>query len=368
MVLKCPKYEQKQVDKANNNMPLLQMWLIMAFLRRKQEQAGLFMEPVNIRLIRAEECRRMTRFYPKDLEAVRIKLGIPNRLKTSTGCVCRGYEGLLITMLRFSYPSRWEDIKRQLGIGVSKMKSIFYHVLRLVDDRWKHLLKIDWHRVRPQLQRFADAIFAMAPTEYCWGFIDGTIRPICRPTYWQRVAYSGHKRFHGIKFQSILTPDGLIVHMFGPIEGRRHDSHMLRLSALLLELQQFSRDDNGAIFYIYGDPAYPLSEYLMCGFKPAVTPEEMEFNTKMSTVRESVEWGFQKVQMLWGYVDFRRKMKVFQVPVSTLYTTATLFTNIHTCLYGAQTSQYFNLDPPTLDQYLTPPRAQPPPPPPPAHN
>ena len=34
----------------------------------------------------------------------------------------------------------------------------------------------------------------------CWGFIDGTPRPICRPTVDQENYYSGHKRFHCVKY------------------------------------------------------------------------------------------------------------------------------------------------------------------------
>ena len=33
-----------------------------------------------------------------------------------------------------------------------------------------------------------------------WGFIDGKLRKTCRPTHFQNAAYSGHKRFHGLKF------------------------------------------------------------------------------------------------------------------------------------------------------------------------
>jgi hypothetical protein len=35
-----------------------------------------------------------------------------------------------------------------------------------------------------------------------WGIIDGTLRKTCRPTYYQKLLYSGHKRHHCIKFQS----------------------------------------------------------------------------------------------------------------------------------------------------------------------
>jgi hypothetical protein len=69
-----------------------------------------------------------------------------------------------------------------------------------------------------------------------WGFIDDTLRNVCRPTRFQRAAYSGHKHTHGIKFQSIVTPDGLIVCLFGPIPGSRHDSFMLAESGLLQQL------------------------------------------------------------------------------------------------------------------------------------
>ena len=51
-------------------------------------------------------------------------------------------------------------------------------------------------------QTFADAIHAAgAPLPNCWGFIDGTLRPCCRPIRNQRILFSGHKRVHGIKFQ-----------------------------------------------------------------------------------------------------------------------------------------------------------------------
>ena len=59
----------------------------------------------------------------------------------------------------------------------------------------------------------------------CVGFIDGTVIGIARPTGYetQIVAYNGHKRKHSLKFQVANSPDGLILHAYGPTEGRRHD-------------------------------------------------------------------------------------------------------------------------------------------------
>ena len=56
----------------------------------------------------------------------------------------------------------------------------------------------------------------------CWGFTDGTCMCKCRPTVGQQPMYSGNKRQHSLKFRSVITPCGLIVHLFDPIEGYRH--------------------------------------------------------------------------------------------------------------------------------------------------
>ena len=46
-----------------------------------------------------------------------------------------------------------------------------------------------------------------AALDNCIGFIDGTVRPICRPEL-QRIVYNGHKRVHALKFQSVTLPNG----------------------------------------------------------------------------------------------------------------------------------------------------------------
>ena len=68
------------------------------------------------------------------------------------------------------------------------------------------------------MQEYANAIHAAgAALDNCWGFVDGTVRPICRPGEHQRVVYNGHKRVHAIKFQSVVAPNGLVENLYGPI-------------------------------------------------------------------------------------------------------------------------------------------------------
>ena len=83
---------------------------------------------------------------------------------------------------------------------------------------------------------------------------------MCRPGQNQRLLYDGLKRYHCIKFQSVVAPNDLIANLFGPVEGKRHDSGTLADSGLLIQLQQHSFDTGGRPLCIYGDPAYPLGD------------------------------------------------------------------------------------------------------------
>jgi hypothetical protein len=60
-----------------------------------------------------------------------------------------------------------------------------------------------------------------------WGFVDGTIRKIARPHQFQSMVYTSFKKRHGMKFQSVVVPDGLIACLHGPVLARQHDARML---------------------------------------------------------------------------------------------------------------------------------------------
>jgi hypothetical protein len=104
------------------------------------------------------------------------------------------------------------------------------------------------------------------PLPTCWGFIDGTLRKIARPSQNQRIVYNGWKRYHALKFHTIITPDGLHAHVWGPVEGRLVDQTLYAESGLANILREHSHDTNGIPLQIYGDPAYGLSEHLISPF------------------------------------------------------------------------------------------------------
>ena len=115
-------------------------------------------------------------------------------------------------------------------------------MLSFMYNRWNRLLtsfEQDW-LASAKLQQYAKAIHDRgAPLDNCFGFVDGTIQRVSRPGQNQRALYNGHKRVHAIKFQAVSAPIGLCINLFGPVEGRRHDSGMLADSGLLTLLERF---------------------------------------------------------------------------------------------------------------------------------
>lgn len=151
---------------------------------------------------------------------------------------------------------------------------------------------------------------------------------------------------------NVSYPNGLIGHLYGLIEGRHHDGYLLHESGLLEQLLLLPRKDTKP-FCLYGDPAYPLSEHIVCPFRGVALSEAQEqFNHSMSAVRQTVEWSIGKTVTYFAFLDFKKNLKILLQPVGKYYKLGALLSNCHTCLYGSQTSMYFQCDPPSLQQYL----------------
>lgn len=106
------------------------------------------------------------------------------------------------------------------GRPVPELCMINNTVIDWVYNHHRHRI-MDWNPnvLSPiQLENYAEAVFNKgAALRNCFGFVDGTVRPISRPDENQRVVYNGHKRVHGLKFQSVVIPNGLIAHLYGPV-------------------------------------------------------------------------------------------------------------------------------------------------------
>ena len=160
------------------------------------------------------------RFGFSELPLMAEALQLPDTFVCCNGSVASGYEGLLLLLKRLTYPCRLSDLIPRFGRSVPEMSLILAEVIDHISNEKGHLLRsLDQPWLQPQnLEKFAEAVHSKgAALTNCWGFIDGTVRPICRPAEHQRVMYNGHKRVHAIKFQSLVAPNGLIANLFGPV-------------------------------------------------------------------------------------------------------------------------------------------------------
>ena len=120
---------------------------------------------------------------------------------------------------RVTHPCRLSDMIPRFGRPVSVLSLIINHVMDYIYDVHGHRIT-QWNQdiLNPgALQHYAGAIYRTgAALNNCFGFIDGTVRPISRPGERQRVVYNGHKRVHALKFQTLALPNGLIRNLYGP--------------------------------------------------------------------------------------------------------------------------------------------------------
>lgn len=303
-----------------------------------------------------DDCFTDFRFKKQDIPRLKNVLQIPDQITCYNDVVCDGTEALCILLRRLAYPTRFSDMIPKFGRAVPQLCMIFNEMIFRIDDDWRRLLE---NLNQPWLQSDKLELFTRAvhnkgaPLDNVWGFIDGTVRACCRPRELQRTIYNGHKRYHGLKYQSVVTPSGMIANLFGPIEGKRHDSAMLALSGLLPQMQQHCIDTNGNQLCLYGDAAYPLRQCLQAPFLGAnLTAQEKDFNASMSRVRVSVEWLFGEIITQFKFNDFKKNLKIGLSPIGRYYRVSALLTNAHSCLYGNISEDLFNISPPILEEYF----------------
>jgi hypothetical protein len=166
------------------------------------------------------ECKTEFRVEKNDIPGLADTLGIPEIVKCSQGTICGREEALCILLKRFAYPCRYSDLIPTFGRPVPELAMINYKMISLIFYIHGHRLT-EWNHqiLHPEaLETYATAVSNKgAALTNCFGFVDGTVRQICRPGKNQRVVYNGHKRVHALKFQSVALPNGIIANLYGPV-------------------------------------------------------------------------------------------------------------------------------------------------------
>ena len=183
------------------------------------------------------ECDVQFQFTKREIYQLVETFELPEQIRCYNGTVLNSVVALCICLKHFAYPCRYVDVLPRFARPVPHLSMI----ANMVTDRiFNNLLEnLDQPWLSPQcLKLFADAIHSRgAALENCLGFVDGSVRTICRLGRNQRMVYNGHKRVHALNFHSAVPPHGLIANVYGPVEGRQHDNAVLAMSGLLPQLE-----------------------------------------------------------------------------------------------------------------------------------
>ncbi|DAZ95412.1 TPA: hypothetical protein N0F65_006302 [Lagenidium giganteum] len=174
--------------------------------------------------------RSLFRFSEDEIDLLGRLLQIPAELPTRNGYDISGKDVFCMFLRRLAYPNRLADLERLFGRSQAALSVITNAVLTHIYDRWHHLLRLDRHRLTE-----ANCLHYPA-LNYCIGYIDGT-------------------RKHALKYQSVITPDGIVRHLHGPVPGTKHDAFLLATSTLSDEMRALPTSGSTRCI-IYVDPAY----------------------------------------------------------------------------------------------------------------
>ncbi|OQR83529.1 hypothetical protein ACHHYP_14599 [Achlya hypogyna] len=238
------------------------------------------------------------RFSMVQLALLSVKLGLPSNVITPAGDNISRLEALALLCRWFTEPSKLFTVANEFGRSTAAVSRIVLHVTRQLYAGHVDLLYINADMIRARIY---------------------IARPSPRPgnrthENLQRSVYYGHPRRHCLNWQGVTTTDGIIVSAYGPVEGRRHDSTVLSYSKVL----DFFCTDTSGIYngrVLYGDPAYRCNQFLLCPC-PLASPgsRPQRFNSRMSKVREAVEWSFGRLKILWPFVFDAKTMQVCRTP------------------------------------------------------
>jgi len=213
-----------------------------------------------------------------------------------------------------------------------------------------------------------------------FGFVDCSIDKVSRPRSGpdgdyvgaprklgqyeaQRSVYTGYKKIHGIKVETVLLPNGIST-VFGPVSARVHDVGgvmlMSGLDDFLLDIQQ---NMPWAPYSVFGDSTYN-AQHLQCTrsyYRPlipgvALTPHQELCNVRIKPPRQTIEFSYGEVEGIFQICLQPRSLKLGQIVpyAQEQLRVCHLLANIYTCVNGNKASSYmkFNFPPPSLDDYL----------------
>lgn len=281
----------------------------------------------------------------------------------------------------------WADMERELGISQNELCEIYTVTRGLISVHYGPLVvNFDIVYMRDHVSDWADILLTHGCTANVIGSTDGKGWHWSRPgkgmaaqelaekirrlnvdgftvNMIQEAFYNGHFKAHGAKVQHVVLANGM-VHAF-PYSIREHDSKMYFKSPIEWQMGLIQHDD-GQPLVLLADQAYAKQKHILptvgrvslAAMSADNRQRALDTNVRNAPFRATSEDTFSKHVALWPHADMPKKHRIFvngQVHYHDCLSTwnvQTLFTNFHTCLYGSQVTGKFQIDPPSVAEYL----------------
>src|SRR5882724_9482515 len=185
------------------------------------------------------------RFTSEELHILTDALDLPNPLITECGYHAPAIEAMGLICAKLHSPEDQWSLSTKYVCPQSVISEIMNETASYINTHWAHLLFWDNHGiVSPEaLHKYADALTNFgAPTSSVSLFIDCTIHQMCCPGMFQELVYTGYKKYHGMKFQGLVTLNGLLIHLNGPYHVPQNVLGILTESSLLMTLEQCAEE------------------------------------------------------------------------------------------------------------------------------
>lgn len=287
---------------------------------------------------------------------------IPAVFTCDNGTVCSGEEAFLMFIYWWSMPRLLSSAQYFFGLEYSQISRIVKSVVMYISRRWQHLVDSNLNFYAPRFETYSAAItqkyfsvYGINDPKYTRTalFTDGTQRQHNRN---RRSNFSGHRKIYCYGFLVTTAPDGMIADTAGAFAGRKND-HMKQnennLSGRLIACQPgFPIVYNTSI-----DKGLHTQPRIVTMFNNLInTVAQNLSNDNWAAIRVTNENCLAIVATQWKFIDYRKVTNCSVHPLGIYYELAILLSNCLNTLDHNQVSVYFDLPPPTLEQFLINPR------------
>ena len=132
------------------------------------------------------------RFYKHDIKKLQELLHVPQTIVLPSRVTVNGTEALCIMLKRLAYPNRYGDLMAIFPRSNCSLSQIFNFMIKHVLQKKGHVLtdvNQPWLSIECIRKLSETLVSKGCPYKNCFGFLDGTVRGICMPTYNQRNVF-----------------------------------------------------------------------------------------------------------------------------------------------------------------------------------